>query len=125
MVIFQFCGIFRYVQIIVKKLANDEQPAESPDSYLLSDLNSHDRNSSLYVAAELSKNYVEQNPSFTIGDGKLYRKTSKGQEKNVAAGFLNAKLEPESYYSVFQRTFKNDVSNILSPLNLIFTSIGV
>ena len=62
-----------------------------------------------YIAAEFSKMFVDKNLSFTVGDGKLYRKGSKRSRRNSASGFMNAKLEPGSYYSVFQRTFKSDV----------------
>ena len=105
---FQIFKISRYIQIIVKRQTSERQPKNEPDNY--SNLRSYNEKSMgnvPYIAAELDRDYVTVRKCFTVGDGKRYSKSINRKRRDVQ--FLNVKLEPDTYYSVFQRTFKNDV----------------
>ena len=54
---------------------------------------------------------MKQNKLFTIGDEKIY--IESGTRKRRSTNYQNVQLEPETYYSVFQRTFKSTVSGKL------------
>ena len=100
--------ISRYIQIIVKRQTSERQPKNEPDNY--SNLRSYNEKSMgnvPYIAAELDRDYVTIRKLFTVGDGKRYSESTNRKRRDVQ--FLNVKLEPDTYYSVFQRTFKNDV----------------
>ena len=102
--------LFRYVQIIVLKLQNDKKPTEHPGNDLLPyDENTVDNQP--YIAAQLDGTNINQNSIFTVGDGKKY--TPSSTRKRRSTNYQNVQLEPETYYSVFQRTFKSAVSGKL------------
>ena len=99
--------LFRYVQIIVSKLQNDTKPTEHPGNDLLPyDENTVDNQP--YIAAQLNGTNINQNSVFTVGDGERY--ASSSTRKRRSTNYQNVRLEPETYYSVFQRTFENAVS---------------
>ena len=104
---------FRYVQIIVSKLQNDEKPTEHPGN----DLQPYDVNTvnnQPYIAAQLDQTNINQNNVFTVGDDKKY--ASSSTRKRRSPNYHNVQLEPETYYSVFQRTFQSVVSDKLGLL---------
>jgi hypothetical protein len=103
--------LFRYVQIIVLKLQNDKKPTEHPGNDLLPyDENTVDNQP--YIAAQLDGTNINQNSVFTVGDDKKY--APSGTRKRRSTNYQNVQLEPETYYSVFQRTFQSAVSGKLS-----------
>ena len=98
---------FRYVQIVVAKLGDDKIPTDHPGD----DLRPYDSstvNNKPYIAAEIDETYFEEDRIFTVGDDKQYSRS--GTRKRRSISFKNAELEPETFYSVFQRTFKSAVS---------------
>ncbi|XP_028402410.1 uncharacterized protein LOC114525351 [Dendronephthya gigantea] len=91
----------KYIQIVVVK--TNRKPTKHPGN----DLQPYDKNtvnSKPYIAAELGKTFVNQNSLFTVGDDKSYSKTRRTRRD---ISFKNVKLEPDTGYSVFQRTFKS------------------
>ena len=60
-----------------------------------------------YIAAELDKAYFKNDTIFTVGDGKQYGRSGTRTRRSIS--FKNVKLEPKTFYSVFQRTFKSTV----------------
>ena len=97
---------FRYTQIIVSKLQSDTKPTEHPENGLLPYGENTDNQP--YIAAQLDGTNINQNSVFIVGDGKKYAPSST--RKRRTTNYQNVQLEPETYYSVFQRTFKNAVS---------------
>lgn len=97
---------YRCVQIVVSKLPTTAKPTKHPEI-----LEQYDKNTIdcvPYIAAEIGKPYVNQiRGLFTVGDNQLYSEfNSSRREKRI---FRNANLERDTYYSVFQRTFKSAV----------------
>ena len=101
---------FRYAQIVVSKQQTDMKPTSHPENDLQPYSGNSDNNKP-YITAELGKNYVNTNRKFTVGDDKMYDRSGRRTKRNIE--FHNAKLEPETYYSVFQRTFKSAVGDNL------------
>ena len=102
-----FC-LFRYAQIVVSKLGNDKTPTDHPGD----DLRPYDSstvNNKPYIAAEVDNTYFEEDTTFTVGDSKQYSRS--GTRKRRSINFNNVELKPETFYSVFQRTFKSAVSS--------------
>ncbi|XP_028402371.1 uncharacterized protein LOC114525314 [Dendronephthya gigantea] len=91
----------KYIQIVVVK--TNRKPTKHPGN----DLQPYDKNTvntKPYIAAELEKTFVNKNSLFTVGDGKSYSKAARTRRD---ISFKNARLELDTGYSVFQRTFKN------------------
>ncbi len=102
--------LFRYVQIVVSKRPSGTKPTTHPGNDLQPyNVNTVDKQP--YIAAELDATYVNNNSIFTVGDGERYARSGTRTRRNTE--FHNFKLEPQTYYSVFQRTFKNAVSGII------------
>jgi hypothetical protein len=98
---------FRYVQIVVSKLRSKSTPTYHPGNNLRPyDAKTVDNQP--YIAAQLDGTNINQNSVFTVGDGKGYAPSST--RKRRSTNYRNVQLEPETYYSVFQRTFKSAVS---------------
>ncbi len=98
--------LYRYVQLVVSKQRNNTKPT----SHQGNDLQPYDVNTvdnQPYIAAELDATSVNNNSVFTVGDGERYVRCGK---RTRTIEFQNVKLEPGTYYSVFQRTFKSAVS---------------
>ena len=97
----------RYFQIVVSKLQNNAKPIDHPGNDLQPyDVNTVDNQP--YIAAQLDGTNVNQDSVFIVGDGKGY--DSSSTRKRRSTNYQNVQLEPETYYSVFQRTFKSAVS---------------
>ena len=102
----KFLHLFRYVQIVVSKQRRCTKPTNQPGNDLQPyDVNTVDNQP--YIAAELDATSVNNNSVFTVGDGERYVRCGK---RTRTIEFQNVKLQPETYYSVFQRTFKSAVS---------------
>lgn len=105
-----FCrfSMFRYIQIIVSRLATSNKP----DSYPSENLKAYEANASTkqhtYIAAEFDVETFKSN-LFTIGDGKTYSRSAIGKARSIL--YENAELYPDTFYSVFQRRFRNNVSH--------------
>ena len=87
-----------------------QQTDTKPTKYPKRDLKPHSGNSDdnkPYITAELGREYVNQNRNFSVGDGQTYTRSGRGTRRNIE--FHNVNLEPDTYYSVFQRTFKSAV----------------
>ncbi len=92
----------------MSKLSSYEKPTEHPGN----DLQPYDPDhTKSYITAELESNYVKRNSLFTVGDNNIYVRSGKRTRRNIE--FQNVELEPETYYSVFQRTFESAVSGNL------------
>jgi hypothetical protein len=97
----------RYFQIVVSKLQSNAKPTDHPGNDRLPyDVKTVDNQP--YIAAQLDGTNINQNSVFTVGDGKRY--ASSSTRKRRITNYQNVQLEPETYYSVFQRTFKSAVS---------------
>ena len=97
-----FCS--RYFQIVLSKQQNVEKPTNHPGT----DLQPHGKTSEdnkPYITVELRRNYLNKNRLFTVGDDMTY----VGSKDGGNIDFQNVKLEPDTFYSVFQRTFKTEV----------------
>jgi hypothetical protein len=102
--------LFRYAQIVVSKLQSQTKPTSHPGK----DLQPYDENSEdnqPYITAELKKNYVNKNRLFTVGDNMVYIRSDSREKRNIK--YHNVKLQPDTYYSVFQRTFESEVGGSL------------
>ena len=99
------------MQIIVLKLQIDSKPTNHPGK----DVQLHDENtvdSRPYITAEFSRRYAMKNNKFIVGDDQIYSRSGARKRRNIR--IKNVKLQPETYYSVFQRTFKSAVSDLLN-----------
>ena len=79
------------------KVPSKEKPNISPNGYKPDDLSMKNKQlNEPYIAAELSRIYVDSHPSFTIGTGQCCN--------DKQTGFLYAELKEGSNYTVFNRT---------------------
>ena len=101
--------LYRYVQLVVSKQRNDTKPTKHPENDL-QPYNINTIDNQPYIAAEFDTSSVNNNSSFTVGNGERYVRCGKKTKRTIALEFQNVKLQPETYYSVFQRTFKSAVS---------------
>ncbi|CAB4027794.1 Receptor-type tyrosine- phosphatase delta [Paramuricea clavata] len=95
-----------YVQIIVSKLRNNTKPTEHPGNDLIP-YNENTVDNQPYIAAQIDGTNINQNSVFTVGDDKEYAPSGTRKRKRRSTNYQNVQLEPETYYSVFQRTFKS------------------
>ena len=98
---------FRYVQIVVSKLRSNATPTYHPGNNL-QPYDAKTVDNQPYIAAQLDGTNINQNSVFTVGDDKKY--ASSNTRKRRSTNYQNVQLEPETYYSVFQRTFQYTVS---------------
>ena len=98
------------------RLSNTHKPLDLPFSYSNEEiLTRHESidESRPYVTAELSVSDIDFHQVFVVGDGKNYEKLSRTREIRDGSritSFNNTPLEPDSFYSAFQRTFQDEVS---------------
>jgi hypothetical protein len=94
----------------VSKQQKDEKPTSHPGN----DLQPFSRNpddTKPYITAELTRNYVSENRLFTVGDDEIYNGSDRREKRNIK--YHNVKLQPDTHYSVFQRTFRGKVGGNL------------
>ena len=112
---------FSYVQIMVVRLGDNQQPSSPPNSYSserISTVNESVDFLEPYVTAELSGGDVDLYKDFIIGDGMNYPKLSRRRRREDGSrtrSFYNRPLLANSFYSAFQRTFRDEVSQVRSP----------
>jgi hypothetical protein len=95
---------------VLSKQQKDEKPTSHPGT----DLQPHGETSEdnkLYITVELRRNCLNKNTLFTVGDDMTY----VGSKDGAKIDFQNVKLEPDTFYSVFQRTFKTKVGGANTP----------
>ncbi|XP_028417818.1 uncharacterized protein LOC114542474 [Dendronephthya gigantea] len=93
-----------YVQIVLSKLKTIAKPTKHPEIVEQYDKNTVD--CVPYIAAEFGKTHFDQIKGlFTVGDNQLYSEFRSNSKKRKI--FRNVHLERDTYYSVFQRTYKS------------------
>ena len=112
--------LFSYIQIIVMKLGNKFQTPNSSLTFTKDQISTVNKSLGIlepYVTAELSASQVKEYQDFTIGDGRNYKRVSTTSRLRREANnfgllsFYNRPLEARSFYSAFQRTFKDEVGS--------------
>ncbi|XP_046858695.1 uncharacterized protein LOC124452153 [Xenia sp. Carnegie-2017] len=96
-----------HVQVVVAMLSSFKKPKNHHDAVLEAyKRNNFSNESYVYVAAMFSASRVYEVRTFTVGDGKKYNISTRGVQNIVS--YQNVILQPDTFYSVFQRMFKND-----------------
>jgi hypothetical protein len=135
-----FIFLFRYIQIIVIGLNSSALPADPPYSFTSDKISTVNESVPIlvpYVTAQLTVHQAYELKTFVIGDGLNYGQTPRkrreaewfriaydesgkqvtrdrrSDDSAKATLFYNRPLKPNSNYSVFQRTFMDEVSYLL------------
>jgi hypothetical protein len=108
--------------VIVLEVATDVngnaiKPKKNPDDYKPSDLLTYKEADQRkpdkvpYIATQFSAKEFEKYRIFKVGDGKNYSVGAR-KRRDISGQYYNGPLEPETYYSMFQRASVSKVGQI-------------